>query len=81
MKNYFKTLTLIFALVFISSNTFADGWYKEWRSQRQQRQVEMKQHRHGPGGATGAPIDAGILALLGAAGAAYYAARKKKKSQ
>lgn len=74
-----RIIALVSILALISTDTFADGWFKEWRSQKQQRQVEMKKHRHGQGGATGAPIDAGILALLGAAGAAYYAARKKKK--
>ena len=28
---------------------------------------------------TGAPLDGGILTILGAAGVAYYVARKKKK--
>ena len=34
---------------------------------------------NGNGGAVGAPLDGGLLALLGIAGAAYFTARKKKK--
>ena len=30
--------------------------------------------------ATGAPLDGGLLALLGAAGISYYLARKKRKA-
>ena len=31
-------------------------------------------------GGTGAPLDGGLLALLGAAGISYYIARKKKRT-
>ncbi len=31
------------------------------------------------GGSVGVPLDGGLLAILGAAGVAYFAARKKKK--
>lgn len=34
---------------------------------------------HNGGGAVGAPLDGGLLLVLGAAGTAYVAARKKKK--
>jgi hypothetical protein len=37
------------------------------------------QHRH-HANSTGAPLDGGILSVLGVAGVAYYAARKKKKN-
>jgi len=33
----------------------------------------------GDGGAVGAPLDGGLLALLAAAGVTYFTARKKKK--
>ena len=39
-------------------------------------------HRHDTGNrAVGAPLDGGLLALLGAAGVAYYVSRKKKASK
>lgn len=34
-----------------------------------------------PGGAVGAPIDGGLLALLAGAGITYFGARRKKKNQ
>ena len=72
----FFALLTVFSL--LSANAFGGEWFKEWREKRQQRQV---QHQTAPatGKRTGAPIDGGLLALLGAAGIAYYGVRKKKK--
>jgi hypothetical protein len=36
---------------------------------------------HGRDATVGAPLDGGLLAILGAAGIAYFAARKKKKNE
>ena len=35
---------------------------------------------HHGGGTVGAPLDGGLLTILGAAGVAYFVARKKKKN-
>ena len=34
----------------------------------------------GGGGAVGVPLDGGLLSILGAAGVAYFVARRKKKN-
>jgi len=44
-------------------------------------QTPKPNHRHrGGNNPVGAPLDGGLLTILGAAGVAYYVARKKKKN-
>jgi hypothetical protein len=61
-----KTLFLLIFLVFISSTDVLG---------------HPSRHRHQDHpNATGAPLDGGILSVLGVAGVAYYTARKKKNN-
>jgi hypothetical protein len=41
----------------------------------------QQRHRHHNRPVIGAPLDGGILAVLGVAGVAYYTARNKKKNK
>lgn len=67
MKKVAIFFVLFFLTVFVSSDIF--GMHPGHR------------HRHRPRpGAVQAPLDGGALAVLGLAGAAYVAARKKKKT-
>jgi UDP-N-acetylmuramyl pentapeptide phosphotransferase/UDP-N-acetylglucosamine-1-phosphate transferase len=61
-----KTLFLLIVLVFISSSAVLGH-------------PSRYPHNH-HANSTGAPLDGGILSVLGVAGVAYYAARKKKKN-
>lgn len=74
----FFTLVTVFSL--LSMNAFGGKWFREWRQKRQQRQVQH-QTAPAPGKPTGVPLDGGLLALLGAAGVAYYGVRKQKKTK
>ncbi|MFZ5940842.1 MAG: hypothetical protein ACOYXB_09725 [Bacteroidota bacterium] len=81
-----KIVALVGVLALLSSDALGAGWFQEWRSSRQQRQVQRYQHKHHhgqrpPSGTpVGAPIDGGLLAILGAAGVAYYGVKKNKKN-
>jgi len=83
----FKVVVLIAILALFSADTFAAGWFQDWRSSRQQRQIRRYEYRHHQGGGTcpgtpvGAPIDGGLLTILGAAGVTYYVAKKNKKEK
>ncbi|MCJ7450028.1 MAG: hypothetical protein MUO72_20335 [Bacteroidales bacterium] len=46
----------------------------------QPRPGQRRQGRPHHGGSVGAPLDGGLLTVLGAAGVAYVVARKKKKN-
>jgi hypothetical protein len=61
-----KTIFILVILVFISSTAVFGH--------------PSRHHHTHYGNATGAPLDGGILSVLGVAGVAYYAARKKKKN-
>ena len=39
----------------------------------------QRKFRRNHGGTVGAPLDGGLLTILGAAGAAYFVSRKKKR--
>jgi hypothetical protein len=71
-----RIITLMTVLALISADSFGAGWFQKWRAQKQQRVVV---EQPAPGDAVGAPLDGGLLALLGAAGIAYYGVRRKKK--
>lgn len=80
MKNL-KVIALVCLFAFISADSFGAGWFQHWRSDQQQRQLRKRarivQHDQDP---VGAPLDGGLLILLGAAGATYFGVRKKKKN-
>jgi hypothetical protein len=73
-----RIITLMTVLALISADSFGAGWFQKWRAQKQQR-VVVEQPVNGDSEAVGAPLDGGLLVLLGAAGAAYYGARRKKR--
>ena len=73
---HIRTIALMTALALISADSFGAGWLQRWRAQKQQRQVIQTETKHDP---VGAPLDGGLLAILGAAGLAYFGARRKKK--
>jgi len=51
-----------------------------WSPVRRPRPIRHHDRQSQNPGAVGTPIDGGILAILGAAGVAYFVARKRKKS-
>jgi hypothetical protein len=59
-----RLLSLLILLAFISSTAVSGH-------------PSRHQHKHHKN-STGAPLDGGILAVLGAAGVAYFVARKKR---
>ena len=68
--------TVVVLMAFFLAGTFAVNASGS-ASGRPHHQVHPK-HNGQPG--VGAPLDGGLLTVLGAAGVAYYGARKKKKS-
>lgn len=72
-----KTFKILAILLFLSLATSAEA----------SNHPRFRNHKHHynstqPKSATvGAPLDGGILAILGAAGVAYFAARKRKKNE
>jgi len=88
-----KIVALVSVLALVSVDSFGASWFQQWRSSRQQRQIKKYEHRHRDGNhdgscqpgepgqqPVGAPIDGGLLAILGAAGVAYYGVKKNKKN-
>jgi hypothetical protein len=75
---HIRTIALMTALVLISADSFGAGWYQRWRAQKQQRQM-IETTSPVTQEPVGAPLDGGLLAILGAAGLAYFGARRKKK--
>ena len=73
-----KNLLAILVLsIFFSFSASATDYINRDRTSTQTRH---RNHNHNGGGAVGAPLDGGLLAILGAAGVAYFTARKKKKN-
>ena len=64
MKKFWVLLILMVAMIAVPDDADAQ---LEQRDRTRQR------------GGVGAPLDGGLLTILGAAGVAYYVARKKKK--
>lgn len=75
-----RVIALITVLALISADSFGAGWFQRWRAQKQQRVVVEQPINNGGDDPVGAPLDGGLLALLGAAGIAYYGARRKNKN-
>jgi hypothetical protein len=65
MKKYFSFVLLFFCFSLLASSLYGQPRHKP----------------HKPRPVLAAPLDGGILALLGAAGTAYFIARKKKKAE
>ena len=71
-----RIITLSFLIILLSAFTVnAMGMKSKHPHQRHRNH----QHNYNSGGAVGAPLDGGLLAVLGVAGVAYITARKRKK--
>ena len=71
---HLRVIALMTVLALISADSFGAGWFQQWRVRKQQRVVEQPIPEP-----VGAPLDGGLLAILGAAGLAYFGVRRKKK--
>ena len=69
-----KKITIFLLLLFLVTVFSVDAMSMGGRSN--QNHNPGRQHN----GSVGAPLDGGLLTVLGAAGIAYYAAKKKKKN-
>jgi len=76
MKKFLMIATVALMMILSTSNSYACmSWFGH-------RGDHNEYNNHGDGdGAVGAPLDGGILAILAAAGGAYFVARKKKKGE
>lgn len=83
-------ILLVFSIIFASTVDAQRGQRRDRNQPRYEQQDRnqnriQRRNRHqvsqgqGQGGAVGAPLDGGLLALLAGAGITYFAARKKKK--
>jgi hypothetical protein len=75
---HIRVIALMTVLALISADSFGAGWFQQWRARKQQKQITYQSIEEVP--AVGAPLDGGLLALLGAAGIAYFGVRRKKKN-
>jgi len=84
-----KSLTLVtlflFAISFSASaldDSLTESQKKEIKEFKKSKKKQWKQKKKGKGkkGSVGAPLDGGLLTILGAAGVTYYVSRKKKKN-
>jgi hypothetical protein len=76
---HIRVIALMTVLALISADSFGAGWFQRWRAQKQQRQVIEQPDPVKPTDPVGAPLDGGLLVILGAAGLAYFGVRRKKK--
>lgn len=74
---HIRVIALMTVLALISADSFGAGWFQRWRARKQQKQITYHSIVEDP--AVEAPLDGGLLALLGAAGIAYFGVRRKKK--
>ena len=74
MKNL-KLIALISILALFTSDAFGYNLFNRTRSQNHWSNTQ--DHNDGP---VGAPIDGGLLSILGAAGIGYYLIRRRKKN-
>ena len=73
-KNWIRSFAIVCLALFIfSSNIFAFGDYSRYRRHRRHH------HRCTDCRPVSAPLDGGIVAILGVASIAYFIIRKKKK--
>jgi hypothetical protein len=76
---HIRVIALMTVLALISADSFGAGWFQSWRARKQQRQITETPAPVSPNDPVGAPLDGGLLAILGAAGLAYFGIRRKKK--
>ena len=84
---HLRLLAIVTLLAFVSANSYG-AWFQSWRGERQQRQMKkvhrkeqkVEHNKDCQNRPVGAPIDGGLLILLGSAGAAYYGVKKKNKN-
>jgi hypothetical protein len=77
-----KIITLLFLVMLVSAFSIdAMGMQNSRPKIRHNNGQNNNGHNNGGGsnGSVGAPLDGGLLVVLGAAGVAYVAARRKKK--
>ena len=77
---HLKILAFICILALISTDSFGR---KKYHKSNYSKPKKEKTYKGGDGGdqnPVGAPLDGGLLTILGAAGVAYYVSRKKKKN-
>jgi hypothetical protein len=75
IMKYFKTILTLFLLASI----FSLDIYCQQPENKHKPNQHNNPGKHQKHGSVGAPLDGGFLAVLGAAGVAYFAGRKKKK--
>ena len=81
-----KILTLVVILSILSVDALAaieQSKFRQWRSRKHQTHQVHQRQKHiqttPPSGTpVGAPLDGGLLILLGASGFSYFGLRKKK---
>ena len=71
---HLKIIAIVTVLALISVDSFG---YSRHRGTRHRNHWSNTQSHDT--GAVGAPLDGGLLTILGAAGVAYYVSRRKKK--
>jgi hypothetical protein len=74
LYGYMKQLKLFLIILLLAGVFSVNAMGMDGRSH--QNQNRGRQHH----GSVGAPLDGGLLTVLGAAGIAYYAAKKKNKN-
>lgn len=82
MKQFKKIIYALLLTIFtfgFSADSFAfekNPFSRDTKDRKQKKEKRERRERKSP---VGAPIDGGILTILGAAGVSYYLMRKKNK--
>ena len=74
---HLKIIALVCILALVSTDSFGKKRHHRYKNKNKAKTTQTT--KHNTGDAVGAPLDGGLLSILGAAGVAYYVARKKKK--
>ncbi len=77
----FSYIVLFMILSFVFSNDTNAGFFGNFFSGKTSGGGSGKYHNGGSRGQVGAPLDGGLLSILGAAGLGYYLIRRKNKKQ
>lgn len=83
---HLRIIALVTLLTMISADTFGASlsgngfwnWFRSWWRERKELKYEQNTTTNEP---VGAPLDGGLLVLLGAAGVAYYGVRRRIKNK
>ncbi len=70
-----KKYIVAFVMLFLASSFTMDAQAGFWNWRKHKRHHRIKRSERPP---VGAPLDGGLLTILGAAGVAYYVTRRKK---